>query len=60
MSNNGDGGRRIGLNGKEECFGGDMGTHNESTISLVEETGKKTDAGYHALNGCPCISLCGV
>lgn len=28
-----------------------MGTHNGSTISSVEEPGKKTDAGYYSLNG---------
>ena len=28
-----------------------MGTHNGSTISSVEEPGKKTDVGYYALKG---------
>ena len=43
MPDNRDGGRGVGLNGEEECFGGDMGTHNVSTISPVGETGKKVD-----------------
>jgi hypothetical protein len=57
MSDNGDGGRRVGLNGEQECFSGYMGTHNGSTISSVDETGKKTNVGAMLLPAHPCISL---
>ena len=53
MPDNRDGGRGVGLNGEEECFGGDMGTHNVSTISPVGETGKKADPRHHDGNGQP-------
>ena len=43
MLHNRDSGSRIGLNGEQECFGRDMGTHNSSTISLAGETGKNAN-----------------
>jgi hypothetical protein len=41
MLQNRDSGSRIDLNGEQECFGREMGTHNVWTISSAGKRGKK-------------------